>query len=93
MVRLKDQSTCTLAGITCQISIPYGAIKSFDTITIGANAYLFQFLMVRLKAKGLLYRYFIKAISIPYGAIKSFSKCIIANCLQIISIPYGAIKR
>ncbi len=31
------------------ISIPYGAIKSFHNVLFYKNFYLFQFLMVRLK--------------------------------------------
>ncbi len=48
MVRLKVCSNVTITFI-CQISIPYGAIKSIFNKVTDTTLFLFQFLMVRLK--------------------------------------------
>jgi len=52
MVRLKEEKTIQKAG-TYTISIPYGAIKRYSPKYVRVPFFLFQFLMVRLKAAAL----------------------------------------
>ena len=53
------------------ISIPYGSIKSIPILLGGCAEIPFQFLMVQLKAYGMLVIKSKIPISIPYGSIKS----------------------
>mgnify|MGYP007011074585 CR=1 FL=1 len=52
------------------ISIPFGAIKSFDNKNWRTVLYKFQFLLVRLKAFANTELTAQNFISIPFGAIK-----------------------
>jgi len=49
-VRLKEQFEYRPDGMLLRISIPFGAIKRFLFFAYAKNKYIFQFLLVRLKA-------------------------------------------
>ncbi len=79
--------------IPCEISIPFGAIKSLQKYQQGVLSVMtFQFLLVRLKdVSRCVDAVIVFVISIPFGAIKSRRKHK-NNRNKRISIPFGAIK-
>jgi len=92
MVRLKDRFN-TSASVLYFISIPYGAIKRYEQITSERGAFIFQFLMVRLKAPNLWTDALsTKRISIPYGAIKRLVVLIVYTPFQLFQFLMVRLK-
>ena len=92
-MRLKVSAKSLSKSVPKNISIPYGAIKSSDIFLYIESDNVFQFLMVRLKAKPhipdvqwiLGFQFLMVRLK---GLLNPRH-----NRFTFISIPYGAIKR